>query len=201
DGDRKEQAWVYSFNVANPADPQLVQKMKIFEGGGYNESSPGVYSGRYFSSVAISATANTLHVVENWQSYGYVYGNTYTGCGASHSFQEAVVSIIDISDPSGAIRLHSRFQTYGALTDQFKHTYIYDPATQKGYYLGIFARQEWSSSNCTGSQFIQNTLESWDITDGANPVRVSALPFGKPNENVRGTAFDTSRSLAYTITA
>src|SRR5262249_31303377 len=64
-----------------------------------------------------------------------------------------------------------------------------------------FARQEWGSSNCSSSQFIQNSLESWDITDGEHPVRVSSLPFGKPNETVRGTAFDTTRSLAYTITA
>ena len=34
--------------------------------------------------------------------------------------QEAVVSVIDISDPSGKIRLHSHFSTYGTLQDQFK---------------------------------------------------------------------------------
>ena len=198
--DRKEQAWVYSFNVADPSNMTLVNKLKVFEGGGYNISGDGTYSGRNFQSVAISATSNTLHVVENWQTYGYVYGNRYS-CGQGQSFQEAVVSVIDISDPTGVIKLHTKFSTYGNLTDQFKHTYVYDQATQKGYYLGIFARQEWGSVNCSGQQFIQNTIESWDITDGANPVRVSQLAFGKPNETVRGTAFDMTKEVAYTITA
>lgn len=199
-GQKKEQAWVYSFNVSNPASMQLVGQLKIFEGGGFSISGDGSYSGRHFQGVAISATSNTLHVVENWQSYGYVYGNRYS-CGASRSFQEAVVSVIDISDPTGVIKLHTRFSTYGHLTDQFKHTYVYDPVTQKGHYLGIFARQEWGSVDCSGQMFVQNTIESWDITNGQNPVRVSQLAFGKPNETVRGTAFDTAREIAYTITA
>ena len=199
-GEKTEQAWVYSFNVANPTDLQLVDKLKVFEGGGYNVSTNNSYSGRYFQNVAISATSNTLHVVENWQSYGSVYGNRYS-CGQYQSFQEAVVSVIDISDPTGKIRLHSHFSTYGSLTDQFKHTYVFDPVSQKGYYLGIFARQEWGSVNCGGTMFVQNTLEAWDITDGANPVKVSALAFGKPNETVRGTTFDMQKGIAYAITA
>jgi hypothetical protein len=199
-GEKSEQAWVYSFNVSNPSDVQLVQKLKVFEGGSYNISGNGSYSGRWFNGVAISATSNTLHVVENWQTYGSVYGNRYS-CGQYQSFQEAVVSVIDISDPTGVIRLHSRFSTYGALTDQFKHTYVFDKASNKGYYLGIFARQEWGSVDCSGSQFIQNNIEAWDVTDGANPVRVSSLAFGKPNETVRGSTFDMEKGVAYAITA
>src|SRR5262249_8632616 len=66
----KEQAWVYSFNVQNPSDPQLVDKLKIFEGGSYQASGDGTSTSRWFQGVAISATANTLHVVQNWQTYG-----------------------------------------------------------------------------------------------------------------------------------
>ncbi len=197
---RTEQAWVYSFNVADPANVVLVEKLKVFEGGGYNASGNNSSTSRWFKGVTISATSNTLHVVENWQTYGWVSGNKYS-CGASTSMQEAVVSVIDISDPTGKIRLHSHFSTYGALSDQFKQTYVNDPKTGKGYYLGIFQRQEWSSINCTGTSFTQNTLESWDVTDGAHPVKVSVLPFGKPNETVRGSIFDTVRSVAFAITA
>lgn len=197
---RTEQAWVYSFNVADPKNMVLVEKLKIFEGGGYNASTSNSYSSRWFSGVAISATSNTLHVVENWYTYGSVYGGRYN-CGTWQSMQEAVVSVIDISDPTGKIRLHSRFSTYGALTDQFKHTYVYDQTTQKGYYLGIFARQEWGSVNCSGGMFIQNNFEAWDVTDGANPKRVSTLAFGKPNETVRGSTFDMDKKIAYAITA
>lgn len=198
--DRKEQAWVYSFNVANPSEPVLVDRLQIFEGGGGSTNTGGSYSGRWFTGVAISATANTLHVVENWQTWGYVQGSPYH-CGNYSSQQEAVVSIVDISDPTGHIRVHSHFSTYGALTDQFKQTYVYDAATGKGHYLGIFARQEWNSSSCSGTRFVQNNLESWDITDGANPVKVSSLPFGKPNETVRGSTFDMQKQIAYAITA
>src|SRR5204863_9209076 len=127
---------------------------------------------RNFSGVYIAATANALMVVENWWigSYGGTRPGT-SDCGYYNSDQQAVVSIVDISDPNGAIRLHTRFETAGELTDQFKQTYVSDPVTKKGTYFGIFARQGWGSSNCSGEQFIQNTIESWDITDGANPVR------------------------------
>ncbi len=198
--ERTEQAWVYSFNVADPQNPVLVEKLKVFEGGGHNTSGNGAYSSRWFAGVAISATSNTLHVVENWQTYGSVYGSKYS-CGQYRSQQEAVVSIIDISNPTGKIRLHSHFSTYGSLNDQFKHTYVHDPVTGKGHYLGIFQRQEFSTNNCQGTSFIQNNLESWDVTDGKNPVRVASLPFGKPNETVRGSTFDTKRSVAFAITA
>ena len=63
-----EQAWVYSFNVADPANLVEVQRLKIFEGGSVNAEDPvtGGQVQRYFSDVAISATSNALMVVENW---------------------------------------------------------------------------------------------------------------------------------------
>jgi hypothetical protein len=197
---RTEQAWVYSFNVADPKNLVEVQKLKIFEGGGSQSSGGGQYSSRTFSGVAISATSNTLHVVENWNVYGWTSGGRHQ-CGSHQSLQQAVVSIVDISDPQGSIRLHSRFETYGHLGDQFKQTYFRDEATGRGYYMGIFARREWSSTNCQGTSIIRNTLESWDVTNGQSPRRIAELPFGKPNETVRGSAFDTGRKVAYAITA
>lgn len=198
--DQKEQAWVYSFNVKDPKNLVLVDKLKVFEGGSYNVSGGNVYESRYFNKVAISATSNTLMVVENWYVYGYVSGGP-SGCGASKSLQEAIVSIIDISDPSGKIALYSKFETYGQLGDQFKQTYIFDKTTGKATYLGIFARQEWGSSGCSGSSTIKNTLESWDVTDGKKPTRLVSLDFGKPNETVRGSVFDPDRMVAFAITA
>ncbi len=196
----KEQAWVYSFNVAQPTNPQLVDKLELFEGGSANGGGTDSSSSRYFNGLALSATANTLHVVENWQTSDWASGGQ-GNCGSYTSTQEAIVSVVDISDPSGHIRLHTKFSTQGHLGDQFKQTYVYDPATQKGHYFGIFERQEWSSSNCTGSQLVQNTLESWDITDGAAPKRVGSLAFGKPGETVGGSVFDPTRKVAYAITS
>jgi hypothetical protein len=196
----KEQAWAYSFNVADPASPQLVDKLKIFEGGGSYGSTGGGGTNRYFQDVAISATSNTLHVVENWQTYGWVpYGPE--GCGASFSHQQAVVSLVDISDPTGHIRLHTKFDTYGRLNDQFKMSYRYDPVRQRGYYYGIFQRREWASIGCSGDSFTQNSFQTWDVTDGQNPTRVGFLPFGKPNETVGGSVFDMSRQVTFAITS
>lgn len=196
----KEQAWVYSFNAANPKDVKLVQKLKVFEGGAGNESTDGQSSGRWFNGVTISATSNALMVVENWHTYASVWGSGYQ-CGSSTSQQQAVVSIIDISNPSGAIKLHTKFETYGRLGDQFKQAYVYNPQTQKATYYGIFARQEWQSANCTGSSNISNQIEAWDVTNGASPVQIGKLKFGKPNETVRGSAFDLDRGVVYSITA
>ena len=204
---QQEQAWVYSFNVGDPEDPQLVEKLKIFEGGSYNNEGdcirgfcPAAASeNRSFSGLALSATSNALMVVENWQTYSY--SNEIGRCGNSESTQQALVSVVDISDPAGDIRLHTRFETRGQLTDQFKQTYVFDEATQKGTYVGIFARNEWSSENCSGGRVIRNTLESWDVTDGDKPTQLDAVTFGKEDETVRGSAFDPERKVVYAITA
>jgi len=197
---QKEQAWVYSFNIANPKNLKLMDKLKVFEGGSYSSNGPGGYEQRYFSGVTISATANALMVVENWRIYGYLRGSRYN-CGSYRSQQQARVTLVDISDPKGKIHKHTTFETWGQLGDQFKQTYFYNPKTKKGYYIGIFARREWSNQNCHGSSFTMNTMESWDVTNGNTPVRLSSVPFGKMNETVRGSVFDTDRMVAFAITA
>jgi hypothetical protein len=185
-----EQAWVYSYDVSDPQNPRQAGQLQIFEGGNTQDQS----SSRYFSGVAISATANALMVVENWNTWGSGIGP----CGWGND-QQAVVSVFDISDPTGNIRLHTHFSTGGSLDDQFKMTYRFDDATKRGTFFGIFGRQSWSS--CGAGAVTQNTLESWDITDGAAPQRLASLDFGKPGEAVRGTAFDLTRNVAYAITA
>jgi hypothetical protein len=199
----KEQAWVYSFNVADATNPTLVQKLQIFEGGSvqYNDNNSSYY--KTFSGVTIAATSNALMVVENWSVSAWNNGGSSpgAGCGSYESNQMAVVSVVDVSDPSGAIRLHTKFQTAGWLGDQFKQTYVFDDVAKTGTYYGIFNRQVWSSGGCSGSFRTQNSLESWDVSNGAAPKRLSRLDFGKDQETVRGTSFDVDRKVAFAITA
>jgi hypothetical protein len=198
----KEQAWVYSFNVADPKNLKLIDQLKVFEGGSYSFHDPNYNTSvsRYFQGVVIAATSNALMVAENWNTNGWVSGSKYN-CGSYTSQQQAIVSIIDISDPNGKISTYTKFETYGQVTDQFKQTYFFDETTKKAYYLGILQRREWSSQNCSGTSFTQNALESWDLTDGAAPKQLALLPFGKKNETVRGSVFDPARTVAFAITA
>jgi len=204
---KKEQAWVHSFNVADPKDMKLVQQLKVFEGGSvdFNDPKLGISLSRSFQDVSISATSNALMVVENWHVWSSVNNPTPNGktynCGSYASDQQSIVSLIDISDPNGKIRLHSHFEATGHVTDQFKMTYAFDDKSKAATFYGIFKRQAWSGANCTGTAVVQNTIESWDVTDGAAPLKLSSLDFGKPDETVRGSAFDIERQVAYAITA
>jgi len=133
-----------------------VGQLQIFQGGSVQVSDPKglYYYSKTFSDVTISATSNALMVDENWWVYGYnSTGSTNSGyysCGSSSSQQQSVVSIIDVSDPTGLIHLYTRFEAAGQIGDQFKMTYVFDPTKQTGTFYGIFARQGWSSSNCMG---------------------------------------------------
>jgi hypothetical protein len=198
--DAKEQTWVYSFSVANPKQLKLVDKLKVFEGGSGTQTTDTSSKSRSFNSIAISATSNVLMVVENWSTWSSVYGASYS-CGSYESLQQAIVSLVDISSPAGKIKLHTKFETYGELGDQFKQTYVHDAATGKATYLGLFARREWASQDCKGTSRIENNLEAWDVTSGAAPKKLSSLKFGKPNETIRGSAFDPERRVAFAITA
>ncbi|MCC6749102.1 MAG: beta-propeller domain-containing protein [Deltaproteobacteria bacterium] len=193
---QQETAHVYSYNVADPKRVLQVGKLQLFDGGS-GSSGPGGSDSRWFTGVSISATANTLMVVENWQAWQSAGSGGFGGCGRSESYAESKVSLVDISDPSGAIRVHTQFTQRGALSDQFKQTYLYNPQTKEGTYFGIFARDEWTSCD----RVVKNYMVAVDITDGKNPVELSSVAFGKPNETVRGTAFDVHRRVAYAITA
>src|SRR6185369_15182902 len=98
DNTRQDQAWVYSFNVADRSNPTKTGELKVFEGGAVNfyDKNTGASFNRNFENVYIAATANALMVVENWwinASGGYRMG---MGCGYYNSDEQAVVSIIDI---------------------------------------------------------------------------------------------------------
>ena len=206
-----EQAWVYSFDASTPSNLKQVGKLKVFEGGSTNSYDPttGESHSRYSNGVTLSATSNAIMVVQNWYTSDYVPtivkdpsgGASSYGCSDSRSDQDSVVSVVDVSDPSGTIRVAATFATPGALTDQFKQTYVYDAAAKTGTYLGIFARNMWSGSDCNWTQSTRNTLLAWDITGNGSATRLSSVDFGKPDETVRGSYFDVDRKVAFAITA
>jgi hypothetical protein len=192
----EERAYVYSYDISDPKAIAPIDELELFKGGSINQSNTdGSTTRKTFSTLGISATSNALMVTENWRIYEY--NNQNWGCGSYKNYSEAKISIVDISDPSGQIRIHTSFTMPGQLTDQFKQTYIYDADTGKGTYLGIFARNDWIS--CERVQ--QNYLVTVDITDGENPTPLDGVKFGKPNETVRGSVFDLKRKVAFAITA
>lgn len=209
-----EQAWVYSFDASQPSNLKQVGKLKIFEGGSSSSYDPktGESHGRYSNGVTLSATANAIMVVQNWSTYDSVppvvsvtagadAGIGMPGCWSSRSDQQSVVSVVDVSDPSGVIQVAATFSTPGALTDQFKQTYVYDAQANTGTYLGIFARNQWLGTGCNYTQQTQNTLESWNLNGDGTATMLSSVDFGKPNETVRGSSFDVDRKVAFAITA
>jgi hypothetical protein len=207
-----EAAWVYSYDASTPSSLRQVGMLQVFQGGSTESYDPVTYEShsRYSSGVTLSATSNAIMVVQNWYTYDYVPGATKTddngvvsyACGSSKSDQESVVSVVDVSNPTGVIRVAATFRTEGAVGDQFKQTYVYDAAANTGTYLGIFARNFWTSDGCNYTQYTQNTLEAWDIVgDGSTATLLSSVDFGKVNETVRGSYFDVDRKVAFAITA
>jgi hypothetical protein len=207
-----EQAWVYSFDASTPSNLKQVGQIKVFEGGStesYNATTGESHS-RYSSGVTLSATSNAIMVVQNWYTNDYVPSDASLGidggrppskCSSYKNDQESVVSVVDVSDPAGTIRVAATFTTQGSVGDQFKQTYVHDAAANTGTYLGIFARSQWIESNCNFTQQTQNTLESWNINGDGTATKLSAIDFGKPNETVRGSYFDADRKVVFAITA
>jgi hypothetical protein len=52
---------------------KLVEELLVFEGGSVNVNREGFSYNRNFSGVAISATSNTLMVVENASRHGWIH--------------------------------------------------------------------------------------------------------------------------------
>jgi len=139
-------------------------------------------------------------VAENWTTYGWVSGSSYN-CGAYSNQEQAIISIIDISDPAGKIRLHTKFETYGQIDDQFKQTYFFDDKTKKAYYMASCCAANGARTTAPALPSRRTLWSRGDVTDGAAPQIVARLPFGKQNETVRGSVFDPDRSVAFAITA
>ncbi|MEM1009303.1 MAG: beta-propeller domain-containing protein, partial [Myxococcota bacterium] len=182
---QSEQATVYSFNVENPRNIRKVQSLDLLKNLSYNKQYPDGTGNesRSFTNIAISATANTLLVAEQWRTSKYQRaGNAskprrpdstgYCGRSRSEYFATTYINVVDISDPKGNIKLHTRFSQRGTLGDQFKQTYIYDPKQKQGIYYGIFQRSEWKYENCRSQRIVRNTLISMDISDGNAPKKL-----------------------------
>ena len=161
---------------------------------------------RRFDSVAISATANALMVVENWyvsaSSQGGPVGPSGGGCGSYNSNQLASVSLIDISDPErrdpAARQLRDRGQPERPVQDDLRRRrgdrdrHLLRHLRPPG--LGVVRLPGRAPTPPTPSS--PGTSAS-----GASPRRLDALDFGKPNELVRASAYDADRKVVYAITA
>ena len=199
---QEEQATVYSFNIENPRQIKEIQHIALIANRPKSKRDNNGNESYSFSGVTIAATSNTLLVGENWHYYKYSNRRDNNGCSQYENYNFTKLNIVDISDPKGKINIHTRFIVRGRLTDQFKQTYVYNKKTKKGTYFGIYQRQEWKREGCQRTKsLIKNTLVSIDITDGSNPTVLDELVFGKPNETVRGSLFDTTRNVLYAITA
>ncbi len=197
---KNDQATVYSFNVENPKAVRKVQSLDLIKDAPKPQTlaANGFYESTSFRGVTISATSNALLVGERWYKSSY---RRTGGCSEYNSGQYTIMNVVDISDPKGKINLHTRFTVKGDLGDQFKQTYIFDKAKNRGVYYGIFQRREWTSTGCRSQSVLKNTLVSLDISNGKNPKVLDELAFGKANETVRGSVFDRERGVAYAITA
>jgi hypothetical protein len=186
----KEQAWVYSFDVADPRKHQGGGRLQIFEGGSVNfyDQKTAIVQPQ-LQRRGHQRHVERAHGRRELERVRLDPATPAAGCGSFSSDQQAVVSIIDVSNPSGAIRRHTRFETTGELGDQFKQTYVSDPRHGTGTYYGIFARRAWSGAAARAAPSAQHHRVV-DVTNGARPVRLSTLAFGKPDETVRGSAFD-----------
>jgi hypothetical protein len=209
-----EAAWVYSYDASTPSSLKQVGQLKVFQGGRTESYDPVTYEshGRYSQGVTLSATANAIMVVQSWYTYDYVPAKTSGtepdggvqgyACGENKSDQESVISIVDVSNPTGVISVAASFTAAGALGDQFKQTYVWDKDANTGTYLGIFARSSWASdAYCNYTQQTQNTLGAWDIVGDGTARPLSSVDFGKPDETVRGSYFDADRKVVFAITA
>lgn len=201
-GFAQREVFVTSLDLSKPQRIRLIQKIPLIDGYKPKKHPERTHEFHTLLGVTLSATANTLLVAERrhyrWrkkQSWWYIERGyePYTR-----------MTIVDISDPKGRIKIHTRFRAEGHLDDQFKQSYQFDPKTKRALYLGIFRVRKWT--NVAGGwggwrRTIRNTLLSMDVSKGTAPKRLDALPFGKPNETVRGSLFDPDRKVVYAITA
>jgi hypothetical protein len=193
-------AWVYSYDVSNPAAVKPVDSLQLFQGGAVHQMSSDGYVDKSFNGVTISATPTTLMVSESWSNSAWSSSPGPTWCGNWDYYQSSVLSLVDVSDPAGKISIKTHFEERGALADQFKQTVIAEPNGDQTW-LGIIQRQEWSGQACTSTQVVQNRLVSVDVTPGRTPLELDALAFGEPGQSVRGSVFDPGRGVAFAITA
>ena len=110
-----------------------------------------------------------------------------------------LVNIIDISDPNGRLKRTHRFLVQGAITDQFKQTFI-SKSSSGPLYLGIFRRNAIRATKTNVTSEVTNIFATVSL-NGATPEILGEKAFGKKLETVRASLFDPSRNVAYAITA
>ena len=143
-------------------------------------------------------------VAENWHSTRRTAARRHRqcGCGSYSSTQQAHVSLIDISDPTGQHQPHTPTSgPTGQLGDQFKMTYVHDAAANTGTFFGIFGRQVWSAANCPGTRTCRTRWSPGTSPSAASRRGWTPSISARPSETVRGSAFDVDRKVAYAITA
>jgi hypothetical protein len=209
-GRDKEQAWVQSFNVANPQGPQKVGEHKIFEGGSTREKdATGKYHLRDFNGLVVSAASSTMMVAESWDftdptpgtESDVITGTPWSCLDSYTSSQRSHITLIDIGDPGGAFKSQKDFWIEGRIADQSKITTRVDPASKRASFFAVLTQQTGVSANgsCSATP-VKSRLESWDVTHGRAPVRLSTLELGT-DKTPGGSAFDLDRQLAYVAMA
>ena len=198
------------FNVADPADAKLVGELKIFEGGASTSTTNGYGFNRNFHGVAISATAERA---DGGRELVRSSPERHSGSGGSSGVRgrprlrqlqqrprrwcRSSTSAI----PAATSGCTPTSRPTGSLTDQFKQTYVYDQVRQEGHLLRHLRP---AGVGVVGLQRRVRTCRtpSSPGTSATGAARSAGrLDFGKPNETVRGSAFDADRKVAYAITA
>lgn len=110
----------------------------------------------------------------------------------------SIVNVFDVDPTTGALRLSKRMMLQGDLGDQFKQSV---KIGSKGpVYLGVLRRNALVASESKVTNEVKNLLVSVDIASQSTAL-LASLPFGKPDETVRGSLFDHNRQVLYAITA
>jgi hypothetical protein len=203
-----EQAWVHSFSVADPLQPKKIAEYEVFEGGAADgpADAKGKYHWRTFAGVTVAAAAHHLMVAEQWNTTLPTPGTeddgdkSSPGCGSYTFADKSHVSIIDVSDPAGAIRPQEAFWTEGRiLAGPSNMTIGTDAAGASTTFFGLVAQQDSVSAKCSTSRIpATQRLEAWDVRPGVAPVRLGAVDVGQPAVfNPGASAFDLDRQIAY----
>jgi hypothetical protein len=181
------QAWVYAFDVSDPRSPRQVGRLALLES---RPADPD----RDFLDVTFTASADTLLVAENYMGRSVRGGDLPDWWHALPS--RAVVSIIDVSDPSGNLTRRARFEVTGMIADQFKMNHRVDPATGKSIFYALLQNE---NPGTAPSSWRHSQLEAWDVTDGTAPARLGAVSVDGHNDDAGASVFDVERGIFYLI--
>jgi len=124
-------------------------------------------------------------------------------CNEYSNWQEAKVSIIDISDEAGAMSLYTTFDLPGMVQDQFKQHYVKTEGGAVYYGLTIkqFNKAYWQEDEqgeggrCMYENGTENVLHAVDLANAKKPAVVDTLAIGKEQETVKASLFQSDETL------